>query len=112
MLSRHTEFDPDIVVIHHDQLQKTKLSDPPLLIVEVRSPSTATIDLNQKKAAYEKFGVASYWIVNPDRNGPTLTVFELDEHAYREVPRVAGTTPFLASQPFEVEIVPARLVER
>ena len=112
MLNRHTEFDADIVVIHQDQLDKTKLADPPLLIVEVRSPCTAAIDLNQKKAAYQKFGVASYWIVNPDRNRPTLTVFELDGPEYREVARVAGNTPFLARQPFEVEIIPARLVER
>ena len=54
----------------------------------------------------------SYWIVNPDRNRPTLTVFELDGHEYREVVRVAGNTPFLARQPFEVEIIPARLVQR
>lgn len=53
----------------------------------------------------------SYWIVKPDRNRPTLAVFELDGHEYREVARVAGTTPFLAKRPFEVEIVPARLVE-
>ncbi len=113
MLNRHTEFDPDIVVIHQDQLDKTKLADPPLLIVEVRSPEhRGRSTLNQKKAAYQKFGVPSYWIVNPDRNRPTLTVFELDGQEYREVARVAGDTPFLAKQPFEVEIIPARLVGR
>jgi len=31
---------------------------------------------------------------------------------YRQVARVAGTVPFLARQPFEVEIIPARLVGR
>jgi Uma2 family endonuclease len=111
MLSRHTEFDPDIVVIHQDRIDDTKLAEPPLLIVEVRSPSTALIDLNRKKAAYERFGAPSYWIVDPDRDRPELTVFELDGPEYREVARVAGATPFLARQPFEVEIVPARLVE-
>jgi Uma2 family endonuclease len=112
MLSRHTEFDPDIVVIHQDQLDRTKLADPPLLIIEVRSPSTAAFDLSQKKAAYQKFGVQSYWIVNPDRNRPELTVFELSGHEYRQVARVSGNTPFLAGQPFSCEIIPARLVER
>jgi Uma2 family endonuclease len=70
------------------------------------------VELNQKRAAYQKFGVPSDWIVNPDRNRPTLTVFELDGQEYREVARVAGNTPFLAKQPFEVEIIPARLVGR
>ncbi len=78
MLSRFTEFDPDIVVIHQDHIGDTKLADPPLLIVELRSPSTATVDLGRKKAAYENFGVPSYWIVNPDRDRPELTAFELD----------------------------------
>jgi Uma2 family endonuclease len=36
-----------------------KVTGPPLLAVEVRSPSTALIALNRKKAADEAFGVAS-----------------------------------------------------
>jgi hypothetical protein len=30
-----------------------------------------------KQAAYERFGVPSYWILNPDPPQPELTVFEL-----------------------------------
>lgn len=111
MLSRHTEFDPDIVVIHQDHIDDTRLAEPPLLIVEVRSPSTALIDLNRKKVAYQEFGVPSYWIVNPDRDEPELTVFELSGREYQQAARVAGDTPFQARKPFDVEIVPARLVE-
>jgi Uma2 family endonuclease len=110
MLSRQTEFDPDIVVIHQDHIDDTRLAEPPLLIVEIRSPSTALIDLNRKKAAYQDFGVPSYWIVNPDRDQPELTVFELSGNQYRTVARVSCDLPFRATQPFDVEIVPARLV--
>jgi Uma2 family endonuclease len=111
MLDRHTEFDPDIVVIHQDHIGETRLAEPPLLIVEVRSPSTALIDLNRKKAAYEKFAVPSYWIIDPDRDRPELTVFELGpDGRYVQAARVGGTTSFPARKPFEVEIVPARLV--
>ena len=42
-----------------------KLTAPPLLVAEVRSPSTAVFDLNTKKAVYERFGIESYWIVVP-----------------------------------------------
>jgi Uma2 family endonuclease len=109
-ISDVTEFDPDIVVIHRRQLGDTRLIGPPLLIVEVRSPSTAVIDLNRKKAAYQEFGVPSYWIVNPDRTNPELTVFELADGGYEQVAQVAGDTPFPAKRPFPVDVVPSRLV--
>lgn len=66
-LGPQTEFDPDLVVVRMDQVGGAKFTEPPLLVVEIRSPSTALIDLNREKAAYERFGVHSYWIVNPDR---------------------------------------------
>ena len=53
-----------------DQIGGAKFTEPPLLIVEIRSPGTALIDPNRKKAAYERFGVPSYWIVNPDLPPP------------------------------------------
>ncbi|HEY2641659.1 MAG TPA: Uma2 family endonuclease [Streptosporangiaceae bacterium] len=109
-LTKITEFDPDIVVIRQEHIRDTKIMAPPLLIVEVRSPSTALIDLNRKKSAYAKFGVPSYWIVNPDPDRPELTVFELEGSEYREAGRVSGRNPFPAQKPFPVEIVPARLV--
>jgi Uma2 family endonuclease len=56
-LGPQTEFDPDLVVVRMDQIGAAKVTGPPLLIVEIRSPSTALIDLNRKKAAYERFGV-------------------------------------------------------
>jgi Uma2 family endonuclease len=112
MLTRITEFDPDIVVIRRELLREAKVTEPPLLIVEVRSPSTALIDLNRKKAAYEEFGVPSYWIVDPDPDQPELMAFELGPGGgYVERGRVRGTTTFRAFKPFAVDIVPARLVD-
>jgi Uma2 family endonuclease len=110
MLSRVTEFDPDIVVIRGEHLLEAKVTEPPLLIVEVRSPSTALIDLNRKKTVYQQFGVASYWIVDPDPGRPELTAFELTPAGYALAGRVAGPATFLAKEPFAVEISPASLV--
>jgi Uma2 family endonuclease len=112
LLTRITEFDPDLVVIRRELLREAKVTEPPLLIVEVRSPSTALIDLNRKKAAYEEFGVPSYWIVDPDPDRPDLTVFELSpDGRYSEIGCAHGATTFRALKPFAVDIVPARLVE-
>ncbi len=117
-LSTITEFDPDVVIIRQEHAGDAKVTVPPLLIVELRSPSTALIDLNRKKAAYAQFGLPSYWIVDPTPDRPGLTVFELaheggaiaDTSEYFQAGRVSGTTPFPAKNPFAVEIVPARLV--
>jgi Uma2 family endonuclease len=110
-LSRKTEFDPDIVVVPLAQVGDAKFTQPPLLAVEVRSPSTALVDLNRKKAAYAAFGVQSYWIVDPDLKTPALTAFELADGSYATAAYVRASQPFTATRPFPVEVVPVSLVE-
>jgi Uma2 family endonuclease len=81
--------------------------------VEVRSPSTALIDLNLKKAAYERHAVRSYWVIDPDPDKPTLLAFELDGGGrYEEARIVAGDEVFSTSRPFPFEVSPATLVAR
>ena len=53
-------------------------------------------------AAYERFGVPSYWILNPDPPQPELTVFELGEGGYAIAAKAPG--PFAADRPFAVSI--------
>jgi Uma2 family endonuclease len=111
VLSRETQFEPDIAVISQAHVHDAKLTQPPLLIVEVRPPGTALVALDRKKAAYQAFGLPSYWTIDPDPDRPELTVFELGpDGTYGQAGRVAGTTPFPAVKPFAAEIVPARLV--
>jgi Uma2 family endonuclease len=109
-VSRETELAPDLVVIRREQVSAAKCTEPPLLVVEVRSPRTALIDLNVKKAAYERFGVESYWVVVPDLDEPEVIVFELRDGRYQEAAHVAGDEVFAADRPFPVEVIPSRLV--
>ena len=106
-LGPQTEFDPDLVVVRMDQIGGAKFTEPPLLAVEIRSPSTALIDLNRKKAAYERFGVPSYWIVNPDPPQPELTIFEVRDCRYALAAETSG--PVTVGRPFAVSIAPADL---
>ena len=106
-LDPQTEFDPDLVVVPLDEVGDAKFTAPPLLVVEIRSPSTALFDLNRKKADYEKFGVRSYWVVDPDPAAPELTIFELRDGRYFHA--ATSTQPLTVAHPFEVTIVPASL---
>ena len=74
------------------------------------APCTALIDLNRKKAAYERSGVPSYWVVIPGQRKPELIAFELRDGRYEQAARVSGDEPFAARRPLRVEVVPARLV--
>jgi Uma2 family endonuclease len=108
-LGPQTELDPDLVVVRMDQVGGAKFTEAPLLVVEIRSPSTALVDLNRKKAAYQRFGVPSYWIVDPDPSHPELTVFELRDNRYVLAAEV--TEAFVADRPFAVSITLARLAD-
>ena len=108
-LNPQTEFDPDIVVVPLDEVGGAKFTAPPLLVVEVRSPSTAMFDLKRRKAAYAKFGVLSYWIVDPNPATPELAVFELRDGSYFHA--ATTTQPLTVADPFDVTIVPADLTK-
>ena len=108
-LDPQTEFDPDLVVVRMDQVGGAKFTEPPLLVVEIRSPSTALVDLNRKKSAYERFGLPLYWIVDPDPPAPELTVFELRDGRYALTTTTAE--PFTADRPFTLSIDLRRLTD-
>jgi Uma2 family endonuclease len=109
-MSDDTELIPDLVVIPREQLTGRRVIRPPLLVVEIQSPSTALFDLNTKKAVYERFSIGCYWVVIPDVDQPELIAFELRGGRYEQVAHVTGGRPFRAERPFPVEVVPARLV--
>ncbi|MGH3158510.1 MAG: Uma2 family endonuclease [Streptosporangiaceae bacterium] len=111
-LSPDTEFVPDIAVVDEGQITGAKCLRPPLLAVEVRSPSTALIDLNRKKHAYERFGVPSYWIMVPDQAAPELIVFELQDGRYAQTADVTGDAVLRALRPFAVDITPRELLAK
>lgn len=108
-LSRITVLEPDLLVARRSDITPARLEAPPLLAVEVLSPSTRSIDLGAKRLAYEAAGVPAYWLVDPD--GPSLTVLELDAGRYVERATVTGDEPFPATFPFAVTVVPARLLD-
>ena len=111
-LDMATALEPDVVVACPTDGGAARLVGPPLLVAEVLSPDSTLRDLNFKKAAYERYGVPSYWVVDPDLNRPALRVFELSGGAYCEVAHVIGDQAFDAQRPFAVQVIPSRLVAK
>ena len=108
-MSHRTEVQPDVLVAAFEDFTAKNLPKPPVLAVEVLSPSTALNDLNKKKNKYQRFKVPNYWVIDPLE--PSLTAFELDEHGtYRIIAKVAGDEPFEASAPFPVRVVLTELL--
>ncbi|OBI73098.1 hypothetical protein A5663_07140 [Mycobacterium sp. E740] len=104
----HIELQPDVLVGRVGDFTAKDLPVPPVLVVEVLSPSTALIDLNTKKAVYERLGIPDYWVVDPDE--PRLTAYELLSGRYSECASIAGDSAFEASRPYPVRVVPRDLL--
>jgi Uma2 family endonuclease len=103
---------PDLVVVRADTVgvADKNVTEPPELVVEIASPSTAHYDQGRKKAVYAEFGIPAYWIVVPDPDRPSLSAYMLTRGTYTEVGRAVGEERFATDTPFPVEIVPEVLV--
>jgi Uma2 family endonuclease len=78
-LREDTVYQPDLLVVlreHADRLRETHVEGAPDLIVEILSPSTAHLDLWQKRYDYATAGVREYWIADPDTRRVELYVLE------------------------------------
>jgi Uma2 family endonuclease len=111
-MSKYQYRIPDLVVVRVDavRFEDKSVTRPPVLAVEIASPSTAIYDSNRKKDVYANFGIASYWIVTPSLDKPRLVAYELGRGAYREIADESGDHAFTATLPFAVRIVPSELV--
>ena len=102
-------LQPDVMVVREEDCNLDGfLLGTPLLVVEVRSPSTAIYDETEKRARYESLGVIDYWMVDPA--APSIVALHLADGHYTEVGRATGDESFEATTPFPVTIVPAELI--
>jgi Uma2 family endonuclease len=98
-LSPVRQIAPDVTVVRREDATGRRLERAPLLVVEVLSPSTRTVDLVLKRRVLEEAGVPSYWLVDPDDG--VVTVLELEEGGYREVAQGDDVT---VERPFPVRV--------
>ncbi|GAA1116879.1 Uma2 family endonuclease [Kribbella jejuensis] len=108
VLAADTVLEPDLVVAPRDAFTERDLPGPPLLAVEVLSPSTRRFDVMVKFSRLEAAGCPAYWVVDPDT--PSLIAWELQDGAYVQVAKATGDEAAHLTSPFEVTVVPADLL--
>ncbi len=99
--------EPDLLVADTTAFTQRDLPSAPLLVVEVRSPSTGWLDQGRKLSLYEEHGVAHYWLADP--YVPSLTVLGLVDGRYVQTARAVGNQQITLTTPFEVTLNPAHL---
>lgn len=110
-LDEHTSLQPDVLVARLSDITSQRLPVPPLLAVEVASPSTRLLDLNYKRARLESAGCSAYWVVDP--NVPSIIAWELGpDGTYALTAEVAPDEAHTFTSPFSVTVTPRDLVRR
>lgn len=107
-LADDTEVQPDLLVAARKDFTELDLPVPPLLAIEVLSPSTRRVDLLLKPDRYQAAGITSYWIV--DFEEPSILVLELDGDEYVERHSATGASTISVEAPFALSLSPATLV--
>jgi Uma2 family endonuclease len=89
VLARTTIIEPDILYLANDRLRlvaaRGTIEGPPTLAIEILSPSTARLDRQRKKDAFERYGVPHYWIVDADAR--TIDIYRAVSGVYGEPDR-------------------------
>lgn len=97
IFDEHNTCRPDLIVVGDDQrdIIEGHVHGAPKLVIEILSDPRH--DRIRKRATYARFGVAEYWIVDPEAD--RIEVYRLDGDRYTKPtvlePGEALTTPFL-----------------
>ena len=86
LLLGERDFVPDLSIyrrepldLRHDQVRRT---DPPLVAVEIYSPTQGSLEIMEKVDAYLAAGVLSVWVVSPPIRNVTIFTPDGREHPF------------------------------
>lgn len=100
-------LQPDLMVIPRELRSGTYVPTPPVLAVEILSPSSRGIDLVRKPEVLARFGVEHYWVIDP--LNPAIRVFRLVGGTYESGLIIVGDELFETEVPFPVSFRPVDL---
>jgi Uma2 family endonuclease len=91
ILTPHDVVQPDLVVVTDPTLISQRgIEGPPVLAVEVLSPSSVNQDRHVKARRYAALGIPHYWVVDPE--GRWIECFRAEGGRYSLVVRGEGNT--------------------
>ena len=108
VVDQRNVYVPDLIVARRADLTDRNLPRPPVLAVEVLSPSTRRIDVDRKYTAYERAGLAHYWIVDPV--APAVRVVERRNGRFCTAAVITGADTLALERPFPITLVPDALL--
>jgi Uma2 family endonuclease len=91
-LSKRNILQPDIIFISKENLyllEDKGLVGSPDIVIEILSPSTAHIDLGEKRDIYEHYGVKEYFIIDPSNKKVISLILEGKE--FKEMDETIGS---------------------
>jgi len=91
ILTPHDVFEPDLLVVADpSHISARAIEKPPLLVVEILSPSTRRVDRGLKFRRYAALGVPHCFIVDPDEH--RLECYRLARGFFAPVVTAPGDT--------------------
>jgi len=93
ILTPRDVVQPDVVVVTDPaQVSDRGIEGPPLLVVEVLSPTTTVYDRTTKALRYAALGVTHYWMADPTAG--RIECYRREGTAYQPVTSVGGDERF------------------
>ena len=96
---------PDLVYLTAEQkglIVEKSIEGVPHLLIEILSPSTASVDRTLKLNTYTRAGVPNYWIVDPEAK--TLEVYHLRDDAYSVAAALDEFSTYCATELENLEV--------
>ena len=105
-----TSFQPDVVVMRRADVDVLvrPLRKPAVLVVEVLSKGSRTMDLRKKPPEYGRSGAEHYWTFDPMK--PNFVAQRWRGTGYETVAEASGDERIRLDEPYPVEICPAEII--
>lgn|SRR5512144_57545 len=104
---------PDIVVLRLSEVRgAAALTNPPVLAVEVLSPSNRPAELDRKRSLYLEEGLRHYAeiTIEDDESRVTLDWYRAGPSDWELAATAAGEDELVVAEPFPFRVVPNRLL--